>query len=178
MSKFWRLLLIMKMRRLILFILCFFSCFFCLYSIYTINIDKSRQVINTTQIDISSTKEWQDILFIYINTRNDIINNVLDGKYNNNKEYIAKLKSIECEPLLSGDIMMLDYMQQYPGNFYLRSSNVKIEYNDIRKLIKDEVMIVAKISYLENNLPRKYSYETTFKNIEGKWLMSKLSYSD
>jgi hypothetical protein len=177
MNKFWRLLLIMKIRRLILLVVLFFSCCFCIYSIYKVNKVNSMEVINTSQIDVSSTKEWQDILCTYINTRNDIINNILDGKYIN-KKYINKLKSIECEQLLNGDIMALDYMQKYPGNFLLRLRNVKIEYSDIRQLTKDEVMMVSNISYLENNIERKYNYETVFKNIEGKWLMSKLSYCD
>jgi hypothetical protein len=45
-----------------------------------------------------------------------------------------------------------------------------------RQLTKDEVIIIAKISFLSNNVPRQNNYEIMFRNIDGKWMLSKYGF--
>lgn len=127
-------------------------------------------------IDFSSTKEWQDTASIYINKRNDIINNAIDGKYGNDKRWVWHLKSIECPPLLDGDIALMNYILKNHSKFKGRVENIKIEYSSITKLTKDEVKMAARISCTEDSIPRNFDCEIVFKKLKGKWLMSKYSF--
>lgn len=106
--------------------------------------------------------------------RNDLMNSILESKYSRNRKYIPILKSIECKPLIDGDIALLDFMNANPGTFTSKKSGINIEYSDIRKLTEDEVAMVVKESYLESGIYRETSWEIMFKMVRGKWMLSKL----
>jgi hypothetical protein len=67
-------------------------------------------------------------------------------------------------------------MSKRPSAFTERMGDIKVEYSDIRQLTKDEVIIIAKISFLSNNVPRQNNYEVMFRNIDGKWMLSKYGF--
>jgi hypothetical protein len=134
------------------------------------------EVMNIDVRYLDSTKEWQDLVNNCLTKRNDLVNDVLNGKYQRSKRYSAILKTFECSPLLDGDIALLEYMSKKPSVFTERMNNIKVEYSDIRQLTKDEVIIIAKISFLSNNVPRQNNYEIMFRNIDGKWMLSKYGF--
>jgi hypothetical protein len=137
---------------------------------------KNREVISSMEY-IGSTKEWQDRVLVYLNRRNDLLNNVIETRYPKNKSFMAALKPFECQPLLDGDAALLSCMNENPLLFANKRSNLKVEYSDIRQLTRGEVTMVAKVSFVEKEMPREDSVEIVFKNVKGKWLLSKLGYA-
>lgn len=166
-----------KYLRIMLILLFLLTCFG-IVKAYIFKSTASREAMYMSVTDISSTKDWQDALFIYINKRNELINDILGGKYDGNKKWVSQLKSLECPPLLYGDISLIEYMSKNPGQFASKIKNIKVEYNNIRQLTKDEVAMNAKISYVEDSHERTYDYEVTFKLIDDKWLLSKFTYAE
>lgn len=167
----------MKKLRLSIILVLLFLLSFELYNIYKNSIGANSEAFNVYVNEISSTKDWQDMLSMYLNQRNELINDTLNGKYSDAKKRANKLKMFECPPLINGDILLLDYMAKNPTQFANKISSVKVEYSEIRQLTKDEVTMVAKISYMENDMLRIYNYEVGFKNINGKWLISKMVFA-
>lgn len=167
----------MKIYRLSLLLMLVFLIFaFGFYGVYKGMIMDNSEAVNLSINNISSTKEWQDTLQMYLNKRNELFNDVLDGKYEDSKKRASMLKTLECPPLLHGDIALLDYMSKNPMQFANRKSNIKVEYCEIRHLTDSEIKIVAKISYMENDTLYQYDYEVGFNNIDGRWLLSKFAY--
>jgi len=148
------------------------------YSSYEIyNVKFLTKAINISSNELSSTKEWQDMVQDYLVRRNQLICEVLKGNYNSNKKWITELKQIECPPLLDGDIVLIKYMSQNPIQFPKKISNIKVEYSNIRQLTKEEVIMDTKISFTENNANRSYGYEIVLKNVDDNWRISKLTFA-
>lgn len=167
-----------SIRHKILLILVVLSLSYSGYEIYRVKSINSRETINISSNEISSTKDWHNTILDYLNKRNDLINDVLAGKYHDNRKWTAQLKLIECQPLLNGDIALIDYMSKNPGQFTNKMSSIQVEYSNIRQLTKYEVVMDAKISFMENDSKICYDYEIVFKNLEDSWLMSKFSFAE
>lgn len=163
-------------KKTIVFVLLFFTCSFYIYGLYYARKINSQGMISTSISDVSSTKEWQNLLYKYLSIRYKLINDILDGRYTNSKKYHSTIKAFEVSPLLDGDIKTLEYMYNHPDKFSSRVRNIKVEYSNIRKLTKNEVSMVSKICYDENKNKRRYDYEVTFTNVDGKWKLSRFSY--
>lgn len=162
-----------RMRYSIMFVLILMFSSFCILSLVNINSSKGSETVYSMKY-IGSTKEWQDMACDFLKRRNDVINGVLESKYSGNKKYISQLKSIECKPLLDGDIELLNYMSLKRDAFKNKKSGINIEYSDIRKLTDDEVAMAAKASFLEGGIYRETNYDIVFKMVHGKWMLSKL----
>lgn len=161
------------MRFSIMLILVFLTCSFCILSLLGMkNRGGSEAVYSMKYID--STKEWQDMACDFLKRRNDLISDIMESKYSGNKGYIPVLRSMECKPLLDGDIVLLNYMASNPDAFSSKVSGIDIEYCDIRKLTEDEVAMAARVSYMESGIYRETGYEIIFKMVNGKWMLSKL----
>lgn len=165
-----------KTRRFILsaMLLCIVG--FCFYCAYLIGTSSNSPVMTVDDDDMNSTLKWQELAENYLTRRNDILNSILDGGIES-KEVVANLKSIECSPLLQGDIELVDYMSKNKSRFTNRISGIKVEYGDIRQLTEDEVIMTVKIGHVENNTPVHYNYELIFRNVKDKWLLSKFSFA-
>jgi len=161
-----------------IFILLFLSCCFGSYSFFKGEYMDRSKAVNASVINIYSTKEWQDTISLYLNKRNDLINDILSQKYSNNKKWLQIIKLIECPPLLYGDISLLEYMSKNPAQFTGRIDSIKVEYNSIRQLTSNEVVMVSKISFMENDIARSYDYKVMFKYINDNWLLSELSFAE
>lgn len=144
-------------------------CFYCFY----LRSASSDAAMAFDLDEMNSTEEWQRLAEDRMSARNDIINSVLDGA--DPQQAISKLKSVECAPLLRGDVGLVDYMSKNKSRFTNRTSGIKVEYGDIKQLTDDEVMMAVKIVCMENNASVRYSYDLIFKNVKDKWLLSKLS---
>lgn len=165
-----------KMHQRILFILFFVIFAFAGYIIYTGMRLGSTQMVSRMNIDKSSTRGWQDIALGYMINRNSIINGILDGKYADIKKCGDELRSIEYQPLLNGDLALAAYMIKNPNQCGERVENINIEYSEIRKLTKEEVVIAAKVTYQKNGIPVRTDYELTFRCLGDKYLLSKIAF--
>lgn len=128
--------------------------------------------IPAAQYENASTKEWQDAAAVFLNKRNNIINDVLNKKINNVRKCIADLKTFECSPLLDGDAALIEYMLKHPERFNSRSGNIKLECTEIVQLTKDEVILHSKMDCIRNDMPWRYDYRIVFRRINGEWKIS------
>ena len=175
-----------RIRLKILFVLPLFLLCLNLYNIYTIKKFTAIEALSSSPVDMaspqnwdtSSTKEWQDYLEYCLIKRNDIINGVLDQKYDNVKTIERELKTFEGSPLIDGDISLIEYMKKNTFQFTSRKNNMKVENSQIRQLTENQIALVSRVSYLENNLYKKYQYEVVFRNDDGLWLMTKFTFSN
>lgn len=166
-----------KVRLSIMFILLSIILLFLCYAIYSNVKPGSKETINVMS-DTSSTKEWQDTAISYISKRNNIINGIAAGKYKSIKACENEFQEIEHTPLLDGDISLAEYLYNNPGQYKDKIDSINIEYSDIRKLTREEVMIIAKMVYKKNDCFIRSDYEIAFTNVNGKWLLSRLAFAN
>lgn len=167
-----------RMHLKILFILFSILVLFLSYMIYAGRNQANMPAMNRLEIDTSSTRDWQNTAEQYINKRNNIINGVSDGRYKSIGDCEAELKTVECPSILDGDVSLISSLLKNPGRYKEKMSNIVIEYCEVRKLTKEEVIITAKLVYEKESMPVRCDYEIAFENKNGKWLLSKLAFAE
>jgi hypothetical protein len=131
--------------------------------------------METGVTDLSSTKDWFDMTSSFLSRRNELIDDVLNGKYIGSRRYVSVLRQMECSPLLDGDVLLLDYMSRNRNKFKDRFIASKIEYLGIKKLTKGEVTLAVRLGQAGEESPVSHNYEIVYSNVDGKWLVSKYS---
>ncbi|WP_152967746.1 hypothetical protein [Oxobacter pfennigii] len=129
-------------------------------------------------VSVQSPGDWKQKISESINLRNGLLNRAKEGSLKDISEAINELRQVECAPLLNGDISLTDYIIKNPGRVSGRVDNILVENCNVLKITPGEAFLAAEISYVENNEQKKYDYEIVYKNIDGKWYLSKFAYAE